>query len=126
MGKIANPVRQLREVRILGLVGLLIAGLFWYLYLMNLRSRILYHGPHWSFLGWIAAYLTATGTGLLMLRKWALLLSFLPAIAFLVVSLIDLYKEGLTTMSGPIAICYAGVMIIVPLILLRCWRLLRW
>lgn len=127
LGKPVNPTRQRIGVRILGSFGLFIAVSFWCLYLMNLRSRILYHGPDWSYLGWIAAYFTVTGIGLLMLKKWAVLLSFLPAIAFLVRSAINLYKDGFSVQSDFItAACCAGVMIIVPLILLRNWRLLKW
>jgi hypothetical protein len=94
LGKTANPVRQRIEMRILGIFGLLIAVLFWGLYLMNLRSRMFYHGPDWSFLGWIAAYFTVTGIGLLMLQKWALALSFLPPVAILVTYVIGWYKRG--------------------------------
>jgi hypothetical protein len=92
LGKTTNPARQRIEMRILGIFGLLIAVLFWGLYLMNLRSRILYHGSNWSFLGWIAAYFTVMGIGLILQRKWAILLSFLPLIAILVPYVIAWFK----------------------------------
>jgi hypothetical protein len=114
-------------VRILGLLGLLIAVLFWCLYAMNVRSRIFYHGPDWSLLGWIAAYFTVTGVGLLMLRKWALLLSFLPAIAILV-PLTIAWRRGQSLPMPYILLValHVAVVIIVPGILLRSWRLLKW
>jgi hypothetical protein len=122
-----NPDRQRREVRILGILGLLVAVLFGALYLMNLRSRLRYHGPDWSFLGWIAAYLTVTGIGLLMLRKWALLLSFLPAFAILVPFVIAWHRNRSLTMPAILLeVCQIGILIIVPGILLRSWRLLKW
>lgn len=87
---------------------------------------MLYHGPDWSFLGWIAAYFTATGIGLLLLRKWALLLGFLPAIAILVPLTIGLRRgESLTMPYILLVVLHLGVVIIVPGILLRSWRLLR-
>jgi hypothetical protein len=114
-------------VRILGILGLFFAALFGALYLMNLRSRILYDGPNWSFLGWIAAYFTATGIELLMLRKWALLLSFLPAIAILVPFAIAWCRNRPLTMPVILLeVTQIGVMIIVPGILLRNWPLLKW
>jgi hypothetical protein len=122
-----NPDHQRREVRILGIFGLLIAVPFWCLYGMNLRSRLLYHGPDWSFLGWIAAYFTATAIGLLMLRKWALLLGFLPVVAILVPLTIALRKgESLTMPYILLAVLHVGVVIIVLGILLRSWRSLKW
>jgi hypothetical protein len=93
MGKTANTDRQRREMRVFGILELLIAILFWYLYLMNLRSQMLYHGPAWSFLGWIAAFFTVTGIGLLKLQKWAILLSFLPVIAIIVPYVIAWFKH---------------------------------
>jgi hypothetical protein len=72
-------------------------------------------------------YFTGTGVGLLMLRKWAVLLSFLPALAFLVRSAINLYKDGFSIQSDfKIAICCTAVTIIVPVILLTSWQLLNW
>jgi hypothetical protein len=91
------------------------------------RSRMLYHGPDWSFLGWISAYFTVMGIGLLKLRKWALLLSFLPAIAILVPFAIAWHRNRSLTMPVILLeVSYIGVMIIVPGILLRSWRLLKW
>ena len=91
-GKAGNSPRQRAEMRIGGSFGLAIAVLFWGLYFMNLRSRTYYHGPDYSFLGWIAAYFTVTGFGLLMLQQWAVLLSFLPLIAIFLTYAISLYK----------------------------------
>ena len=122
-----RPDRQRRDVQIFGIVGLLFAVLFGGLYLMNFRSRMLYHGPDWSFLGWIAAYFTVTGIGLLALRKWALLLGFVPATAILVGFAIAWYQNRSLTMSLILLeVCQLGVMIIVPGILLKSWRSLKW
>ena len=127
MGELVNTDRQRRELRILGFLGLLVAFPFWCLYGMNLRSHLLYHGPDWSFLGWIAAYLTVTAIGLLMLRKWTLVLSFLPAVAILVPLTIALRKgESLTMPYIVLVVFHVGAMIILPIILLKSWRLLKW
>lgn len=93
-GKPANSIRHRIEMRVVGSCGLVIAVLFWGLYFMNLRSRMYYHGPDWSFLGWIAAYFTVAGIGLLMLQKWAVLLGFLPPVAILITYIIGWYKHG--------------------------------
>jgi|SRR5208282_1839303 len=115
------------DLGLLGILELLFVVLFGALYLMNLRSRMLYHGPDWSFLGWIAMYLAVTGIGLLMLRKWALLLSFLPAIAIVVGFAFAWYRHrSLTIPVILLEVCQIGILIIVPGILLRSWRLLKW
>jgi hypothetical protein len=93
-GNAGNSVRQRVEMRIVGSFGLITAVLFWGLFFMNLRSRMYYHGPDWSFLGWIAAYLTVTGFGLLMLQRWAILLGFLPPVAIFLTYVASWYKRG--------------------------------
>ena len=93
-GKASKSLRQRIEMRIVGSFGVIIAVLFWHLYYMNFRSRMYYDGPNWSFLGWIAAYFTVTGIGLLLLQKWAVLFGFLPPIAILITYVISWYKHG--------------------------------
>jgi hypothetical protein len=132
LNKADDPDRRRRDVRILGWFGLLVASLCWCAYLMNLQSRMNNVNNHdisnWSFLGWMAAYFTVTGAGLVMLRKWALLLSFLPAIASIITYVIGCYKKGMPSVSSIfIVVCIAGVMILVPGdCVRRSWRLLHW
>ena len=127
-----SPDRQRRDVRILGWLGLLVASLCWCFYLMNFQSRISNTDNHgisdWSFLGWIAAYCTVTGTGLVMLRKWALLLSFGPAIASIITYVVSCHKKGIPSLSSMFfVICIVAVMILVPGdCVRRSWRLLKW
>jgi hypothetical protein len=58
----------------LGYAALIAASFLLFLYVMNLRSRFYYNGPDYSFLFWLFGWAAAAGVGLLLLRKWALLL----------------------------------------------------
>ena len=64
----------------IGYLLLFAAGYLFFLFASNLRSRIYYHGPNYSFLFWLFLYSSITAFGLLRLRKWAVLSLFLPGI----------------------------------------------
>jgi hypothetical protein len=113
--------------RRLGYSALILASLLLFLYVMNLRSRFYYNGPDYSFLLWLFAWAAMAGVGLLLLRKWALLLLFLPGIAFSAVLCVSLAKSsGIATWAVAVNALFVGVTVAVPIVLLRFWKTLRW
>src|SRR6266536_6567935 len=60
--------------QLLGYATLMLACFFLLLYGMNLRSRFYYNALNYSFFFWLFAWAGTVGVGLLLLRKWALLL----------------------------------------------------
>jgi hypothetical protein len=95
------------------------------LFLANLRSRLLYHGPDYSFLGLICVYAIVTGAGLLWSRRWAALMFALPTYAaglFLVIG-------GLAKVPFPwmlLDVMFGIVLCAAPTVVLRDWRQLKW
>jgi hypothetical protein len=111
-----------------GKFALLAAGIVLFLGAINVRSRLRYGGPDYSFLFWIAAYLAVTGIGLIRSRKWALLLLCLPA-AFDAAMLIAGYRE-LAHMAAIGSIILnlfiLAVLVIIPINGLHFWSELTW
>jgi hypothetical protein len=70
-----NLFRQLGYVAI-GL-GIALALLF----VLNVRSRVLYGGPNYSPLVWMGTYSVAIGIGLAHLRRWAVALFVLTTLS---------------------------------------------
>jgi len=109
------------------------AGIFLLLFTANLRSRIYYHAPDWSFLLWISCYCGLTGLGLLKLRKWAVLLAFLPGVVYVAIVAYGLSK-GASVQVPWIHFAAAAVfnyvlavmLVAIPVVMLRSWRELRW
>jgi len=64
--------------RAIGNVTLACSAVLLALFLANLRSQFLYHGPDYSFLGWISVYAAVTGVGLRRSFKWAAILFAFP------------------------------------------------
>ena len=95
------------------------------LFLANVRSRILYHGPSYSFLGWMFIYGLVTGIGLRAERKWAAVLFAVPCHLtgiFLVAG--SLWKVPFPWML--INIGFGGSLLYAATMLMKEWRLLRW
>jgi hypothetical protein len=67
--------------RAFGYVSIVSAALLLVLFLANLRSRVYYHGPNYSFLGWMALYVIVVGFGLIHLWKWAVVLLVAPTLS---------------------------------------------
>jgi hypothetical protein len=110
-----------------GYATLILASLLLFLYLMNLRSRFYYNGPDYSFLFWLFAWAATAGVGLLLLRKWALVLLFLPGIAFTVILVVGLLKSsGIAAWAIAVNVLFVSVTVAVPIVLLRYWKTLRW
>lgn len=111
-----------------GKFALLLAGIFLLLGAINLRSRIQYGGPDYRFLFWIAAYFSVMGIGLIRLRKWALLLLFVPAFVDLAFFILD-YRDvahGVPIGSTILNVCLLAVLTAIPVNGLQSWKELTW
>lgn len=114
-------------VRIAGRFSLFMAAVFLLLFLANLRSRFYYHGPNYSFLFWMFFYCVLTGCGLLKLRKWAVLLLFVPGILSITI-FVGSWTKG-ASVPMPWALLNYGflaMLFAIPVIILRKWHELRW
>jgi hypothetical protein len=111
----------------LGYATLILASLLLLLYMLNLRSRFYYNGPHYSFLFWLFAWAAAAGVGLFLLRKWGLLLLFFPGLGLSVVLCVGLVKSsGIAAWVILVNVLFVGLTIAIPIVLLRHWKTLRW
>jgi len=104
------------------------AGFLFLLFVMNVRSRIYYHGPNWSFLFWLSLYCLMTGIGLARLRKWAVMSLFLPAIADVLI-LISEHKN--LTQAFPafwvlFNVAFALFLVAIPAVMVLGWKELGW
>jgi len=111
-----------------GKFALLLAGMFLFLGAMNLKSHIQYGGRDYRFLFWIAAYFSVMGIGLIRLRKWALLLLFLPAFVDVTLFILD-YRDvahGVPIGSTILNLCLLAVFTAIPVNGLLFWRELTW
>jgi len=114
-------------VRAAGRFILFMAAVFLLLFLANLRSRIYYHGPNYGFLLWIFLYCAAVGFGLMKLKKWAVLLLFLPGILSIAVFIYG-WAHGARALMPWALLNYAFVAALlgIPALMLRMWRELQW
>ena len=73
--------------RAFGYISLSFDTILLFLFLLKLRSRLLFHGPDYSSLFWMSMYWGSIGIGLVHLRKWAveLFISTLTIGPFLIV-----------------------------------------
>src|SRR6516225_4872938 len=107
----------------LGYATVLVAALFLLLYGMNLRSRFYYHGPDYGFLFWWFAWAASASIGLMLQRRWAVVLLFFPGIAFSVVLCTGIVKSSridhwvILLNAVFVSLTLAG-----PIALLRFWR----
>jgi len=118
--KPSNPTffRALGYISVALAVGLLI------LFLANLRSRLLYHGPNYSPLLWMSIYCAAVGIGLVYLRKWAVALFAVSSVTiglFLIVrSIIE------TPFPWTLVNIGMGILFCLPTVpAIRSWKQLR-
>jgi len=100
------------------------------LFLANLRSRYLYNAPNLSYLFLIScAYCFLAGIGLLRLKRWALLLLFLPGILFIVLYLCTWNLGSAARVPMPWALinyAFFAAMIGFPVYMLRYWHTFNW
>jgi hypothetical protein len=104
------------EIRAFGYLGVVFSVLLLILFLANLRSRLYYDAPNYSFLLWIAIYSGVTGFGLVRLRKWAAVLLLLGTAGF-GLSLIVLSVSRLQVPGSLLSIPW-GVLFFVPSVLI--------
>ena len=107
---------------------LFMAAVMLLMFLGNLRSRFLYNAPNLSSLLLISsAYCFLAGVGLLRLKKWGLLLLFLPGAVFTAVYVCGWELGHRLPLSGMLINCaFLAVVIGFPAYMLRCWRTFTW
>jgi len=113
---------------IIGSSMLLVAGFTFLLFIANLRSRIYYHEPDYSFLIWVFLYFLITGIGILRLRKWGVVMLFVPAASYLLILLFGfrvLIHSFALSWVLPNALAFA-VFVGVPAAIVRRWKELCW
>lgn len=114
-------------IRIVGRFVLLLAALFLLLFFANVRSRVYYRGPNYSFLLWMFFYCALTGVGLMKLRRWAILLLFLPGVLSFAIFVYSWTKGAAVPMPWALLnYIFLAVMFVIPTLLLRAWHELRW
>ena len=114
-------------IRIVGGFVLFLAAIFLLLFLANLRSHFYYNGPNFGFLFWIFFDCVLTGVGLLKLRRWAVLLLFLPGILTVVIFTYSWVKGARVLMPWALLnYSFVAALLGIPALLLRHWRELRW
>ncbi len=114
-------------IRIVDRLALFMAAVFLLLFLANLRSRIYFHGPDYSFLFWMFLYCTVTGLGLLKLKRWAILLLFLPGILSIVIFAYGWARGARARMPWALLnYAFLATLLVVPALMLRRWRELHW
>ena len=115
------------STRTVGWFTLCAAAVFLLYALANLRSRLYYHGPNYSFLFWMFAYCLLSGIGLLKRRKWAVLLLFLPGILCVGIFIYAWMKGERGRMPWELVnYAFLATLLGIPAALLRNWRALRW
>jgi hypothetical protein len=115
---------QAGEIRAYGYVAMVFSVPPLILFFANVRSRLYYGSPNYSFLLWIAIYLGAVGFGLVRLRKWAAVLLTLGfAGAGFSLTLLSIAR---TPFPGSLLSIPWGVMLIAPcIVVLPGWRELK-
>ena len=94
------------------------------LFLLNLRSRLLYHGPNYSPLGWMGIYSAILGVGLIYLKKWAVALFVITMSAIGIFVVVRAVIE--TPFPWTLLNIAIGIAFCVPFLpALRCWRELK-
>jgi hypothetical protein len=111
--------------RDIGYVTILFSALLLVLFGFNVHSRVYYHGPDYSFLGWLAAYTGFVGLGLVRRRKWAAILFVIPSFT----SGILIGVGSLMRVPFPWMVVNVGVGLLlcwISLLLLGEWKKLKW
>lgn len=107
----------------IGYITLVVSGFVLLLFAMNVRSRIYYHGPNYSFLFWIFLYSAITGIGLLRFKKWAAVLLLVPGICVTALFIYAVFVRGahLQMPWGLLNVVFAGILLAIPIFILRHW-----
>ena len=114
-------------IRLVGSFVLFVAAVFLALFLANLRSRLYYHGPNYSFLIWIFLYSIVTGFGLLKLKRWAVLLLFLPGVVSVAIFVYGWTKGASVPMPWALLnYGFLATLFAIPALMLRNWHELQW
>jgi len=121
-------VKKLTPIDLLfGFVGIIMifcAACSLVLFSFNLAARYHHFSPiRWSFL-WVTLYLLGVGVGTLKLKKWAVILLFLPGSIYL-------FLFGKSLSIGDPQTIFLGFLwclflLVVPIALCTRWRSLAW
>lgn len=108
----------------IGYLVLGLGGFVLFLFIMNLRSHLYYHGPNYGFLLWIVLYCGITGTGLVQHRRWAAIMLLIPGISLLGVLIYGTYKASAAVPIrwAMVNFIFVGLLIAVPVVLLQKWN----
>lgn len=94
------------------------------LFLLNLRSRIVYNGPNYSALAWMGIYWAALGVGLLYLKKWAVALFVVSMSAIGIFVVVRAIIE--TPFPWTLVNIALGLAFCIPFVpAVRCWHNLK-
>ncbi len=108
----------------LGYILLAFAAVLFLLFLANVRSRLLYHGPNYSPLLWLSMYSGAVGVGLVYLRKWAVALFVISTVTIGVFMIVRSMIE--TPFPWTLVNIAMGILFCLPSIpAVRCWSQFR-
>jgi hypothetical protein len=111
-------------VALVGYITLIVGGFLLLLFLMNVRSRIYYHGPNYSFLFWLLLYCAITGAGLVRPKRWAAVLLLLPGIFFtalLAYGMVRAQTPGLMPWTL-LTFAFVAVILGTPIFILHHWE----
>lgn len=103
-----------------------VSGFVLLLFVTNIRSRLYYHGPNYSFLFWMFLYALLTGIGIMRLKKWGVLLLCLPPIGMTLELGVIRFMESGSSVTIFINLVVALMFAAVPALMLRNWAELHW
>ena len=110
--------------RAFGYLTLAFAAILFLLFLANLRSRLLYHGPNYSLLLAMSIYCGLVSIGLIRQRKWGVTLFVLSMMA---VGLFMIVRGAIETpFPWTLVNIGLGILCCLPSIpAVHCWKQLR-
>ncbi len=108
----------------LGFLSIAFAAVLFLLFLANLRSRLLFHGPNYSQLLWMSIYCGCIGIGMTYLKKWAVALFTVSLVA------VGLFVTVRATIETPfpwtLVNLALGICFCLPAVAaIRCWSELK-
>lgn len=114
-------------IRIVGQFCLVMSAVCSLLFLANLRSRIYYHGPNYSFILWLCLYCGLTGLGLLRLKKWSVMMLFVPGICAIAIFVYAWAKGASASMPWALLnYAFLVVLFAIPAAMIKKWNELHW
>ena len=113
---------ELEPFRAFGYFALLAAAFSFLLFLANIRARLYYGGPNFSWLGYVAAYAFMVGRGLVRMQKWAVVSFAVPLCLIGVVVGVSAVAKQPDIRTGLLAAGWAAVLSAPAMSVIRRWR----